>query len=187
MIISNEQGTNPIRQKEWFDLVVIVPLEEELLRVLEVFPPTENRSTERTFRHEIDIGSSSLRAVVVQQEGMGRSHAARAVSETLAEFDAGLVVCLGIAGSLTSDLRLGDVCYSNNVADVLDNARAVDTAAGQLDLALSLTYFNTPREIVAAMNFSRILPELQGAYKDWQARQKGLLTELNLTGLPGTS
>jgi nucleoside phosphorylase len=117
--------------KEWFDVLIIVPLEEELLTLMEVFPLTVNRSTERTFRCEIDVDHKNLRALVVQQEGMGRTHAARAVSEALFEFDAGLVVCLGIAGALSSDLRLGDVCYSNNVADVLDNARAVDNDAGQ--------------------------------------------------------
>jgi hypothetical protein len=131
--------------------------------------------------------TSEVRALVVQQEGMGRTHAARAVSETLIEFDAGLIICIGIAGSLSSDLRLGDVCYSNNIADVLDNARAMDNSAGQLDLALSLTYFNTPREIVAAFNFSRILPDLQVSYREWQARQKSLLSELKLSEVPGTN
>jgi hypothetical protein len=86
--------------KEWFDVLIIVPLEEELLTLMEVFPLTVNRSTERTFRYEIDVDHKNLRALVVQQEGMGRTHAARAVSEALFEFDAGLVVCLGIAGAL---------------------------------------------------------------------------------------
>jgi nucleoside phosphorylase len=180
----NESGLPaPAGSREWFDIILIVPLEEELLTLMEVFPPTLNRSTDRTFRYEIDVGQTNFRALVVQQEGMGRTHAARAVSETLAEFDTGLIICLGIAGSLTSDLRLGDVCYSNNIADVLDNARAVDNDAGQLDLALSLTYFNTPREIVAAFNFSRILPELQPTYKEWQSRQKEALSELNFSAL----
>lgn len=173
--------------REWFDIGVIVPLEEELLTLMEVFPPTVNRSTDRTFRHEIDVARKDLRVIVIQQEGMGRTHAARAVSETLQEFDVGLVVCLGIAGALTSDLRLGDVCYSNNVADVLDNARAVDNDAGQLDLALSLTYFHTPREIVAAFNFARLLPELQSAYSEWQTRQRQVLADLSLTGLPSVN
>jgi nucleoside phosphorylase len=172
--------------KEWFDIIIIVPLEEELLTVMETFPATTNRSTDRAFRHEIDVSRTDLRALVVQQEGMGRTHAGRAVSETLSEFDAGLIVCLGIAGSLTSDLRLGDVCYSNNVADVLDNARAVDNAAGQLDLALSLTYFSTPREVVAALNFCRVLPDLQHDYKKWQDDQKRFASDLGiLSAIPG--
>jgi nucleoside phosphorylase len=169
--------------KEWFDIVIIIPLEEELLALLEVFPPTVSRATERAFRYEIEVGNSNLRVLVVQQEGMGRSHAARAVSETLTEFDAGLVICLGIAGSLTSDLTLGDVCYSNSVTDVLDNARVDDNAAGQLDLAFSLTHFTTPREIVAAFNFVRLLPELRTAYTEWQARQTKLLSDMDLSGL----
>ncbi|MHC2434492.1 5'-methylthioadenosine/S-adenosylhomocysteine nucleosidase family protein [Bradyrhizobium sp. USDA 4451] len=174
----------PTAVKEWFDIVIVVPLEEELLTLMEVFSPTVNRSTPSTFRHELGVGHPDLRVLVVQQEGMGRTHAARAVSETLAEFDAGLVVCIGIAGSLTTDLRLGDVCYSSSVADVLDNARAVDNDAGQLDIALSLTYFHTPREIVAALNFSRILPELQPAYKAWQEKQRDAAKQLDLSSLP---
>jgi Phosphorylase superfamily len=56
---------------------------------------------------------------------------------------------------------------------------------GKFDLALSLTYFHTPREIVAAFNFARLLPELRPAYEEWQARQKKVLAELDLSGLPG--
>jgi hypothetical protein len=78
--------------KDWFDIVIVVPLEEELISLMEVFPPSVNRSTDRAFRHEIDAGQKGLRVLVVQQEGMGRTHAARAVSETLLEFDVGLVV-----------------------------------------------------------------------------------------------
>jgi nucleoside phosphorylase len=173
--------------REWFDIVIVVPLEEELLIVMEIFPATTNRSTDRTFRHEIDVSHTGLRALVVQQEGMGRTHAARIVSETLSEFDVGLVICLGIAGSLTSDLRLGDVCYSNNIADVLDNARADDNEAGQLDLALSTTYFSTPREVVAAFNFCRVLPDLQPNYKKWQDDQKKFAVDLGLlSAIPGS-
>jgi len=132
------------------------------------------------------MGHPGFRALIVQQEGMGRTHAGRAVSETLSEFDVGLIVCLGIAGSLTSDLRLGDVCYSNNIADVLDNARAVDNSAGQLDIALSLTYFSTPREVIAAFNFCRVLPDLQPGYKKWQDDQKKFADEIGiLSAIPG--
>ena len=72
-------------------------------------------------RAEIDIGIPELTSLLIQSEGMGRSHAANAVSAAFEEFDAGLVVCIGIAGALSKDLKLGDVCYTGTVIDVMNN------------------------------------------------------------------
>jgi nucleoside phosphorylase len=116
---------------------------------------------------------------------MGKSHAGRAVSDALQEYDAGLMVCLGIAGSLSDDLRLGDVCYSGAIIDVYDNARAADSEGGELDLSFSPTYFNTPREVTAALNFIRTFPELKEAYTDWQRERAHAARSLISDPLPG--
>ena len=60
-----------VAQKEWFDIVIVVPLEEELTVLLEVFPATVNRSTDRIFRHQVEVGRDDIKVLIVQQEGMG--------------------------------------------------------------------------------------------------------------------
>lgn len=171
-------------RRERYDVIIVVPLEEELLNVQKIFKPTIDRSTDLAFRSEVDSGSSGLRILLVQQEGMGRTHAARAASEALSEFDASLIVCLGIAGSLTSDLRLGDVCYSTSIADVLDNARAADDTKGEMELDFAPSHYPSPRKLVAALNFCRTIPELRAKYETWQANQSQLLESLNISEIP---
>jgi nucleoside phosphorylase len=153
--------------KEFFNILIVVPLEEELVEVMTVFPGIENRSTETSFRYTVDPGVDGLRVLVVQQDGMGKAQASHAVKDALKIYDVGTIVCIGIAGSLTGDLRLCDVCYSEDILDVTDNAKVEDIESG-MDIALSPTYYETPAEFAAAINFSRLFPELRPGYLSWQ-------------------
>ncbi len=110
--------------------------------------------------------------LLIQQEGMGRGHAASAVNTALAEYDIGLVVCLGIAGGLSADLKLGDVCYTGTVIDVHDNAKASDSAQGSIDLDFAPKHFATPRALTAAIEFFQTLPETKYLYENWQNAQR---------------
>lgn len=157
--------------KKYFDMVVIVPLEEELQQLMRVFSPLEDFSTATQFRHTVDGGNSELSTLVVQQEQMGKSSASRAAGSVLNEFDAGLVVCLGIAGGVSADLKLGDVCYSGNIIDVYDNTKTIDAQEGAIDIQFSPTHYTTNREVTAALNFIRTLPTLRPKYEHWQELQ----------------
>jgi len=164
--------------KERFDILLVVPLEEELLEVQKVFPPKRNMSTDTGYRFEVETGEPGVSMLVVQQEAMGRQAAYHAVADNLAEFDVGLVACLGIAGALSGDLSLCDVCYSETVIDVYENSKASDRKDGGIELALSPTFQNSPRPLVAAMNFVRTFPDLQPAYAAWQAERQAIAREL---------
>jgi nucleoside phosphorylase len=63
--------------------------------------PKRNRSTDTGYRFEVETGEADVSMLVVQQEAMGKQAAYHAVADNLVEFDVGLVVCLGIAGSLS--------------------------------------------------------------------------------------
>ena len=114
--------------KEYIDLLVIIPLEEELHEFTEVFSHKTDVSTDTQFRWMFESGVEDISMLVVQQEEMGRSSAAKATYSLLELYDVGLVVCLGIAGSLDKDAKLGFVCYTGHVIDVYDNAKASDVA-----------------------------------------------------------
>ena len=157
--------------REYFDIIVVVPLEEELESFFSVFPGIHNRSTPTDLRYIVESGKADVSMLVVQQPGMGKANAIKATSEVLANFDVGLVVCLGIAASLSKDLSLGDVCYSGTIIDVLENAKALDVEDGTLDIALSPTQYETPRNITSALNYIRTFPELKGDYEAWRALQ----------------
>jgi nucleoside phosphorylase len=173
--------------KEYFDLIVVVPLEEEIHAVMEIFPGISDRSTPNEFRYAVDGGSNLIKMLVVQQEGMGKAHAAQAVSSSFQDFSAGMVVCVGIAGSLTDDMRLGDVCYSGSIIDVYDNIKASDNLKGQLDFGFSPHHYSTPREITSSMNFVRTLPALKPLYEDWQRQRLHAGNRLLSHPVPGRS
>lgn len=54
---------------------------------------------------------------------------------------------MGIAGSLTGDLRLCDVCYYEDIVDITDNAKVEDIESG-MDIALSPSYYETPAQFI---------------------------------------
>ena len=107
--------------KKHFDLIVNIPLEEELNAFLNVFDHKEDCSNDAQYRCTVHTGTGVTMLVGVQDE-MGKSSASNSATEALNEFSCDLLICLGIAGGLSKDLKLGDVCYSGNVLDVNDNA-----------------------------------------------------------------
>lgn len=169
---------------EYFDVALIVPLEEELLQVLEQFPSKEDRSTETTFCHVVESGDPDVTMIIVQQQGMGKTHAVNAASLLLGRYDIGLMVCLGIAGSLTDDMRLADVCYTGTVVDVLDNAKVVDGEKSGSDTELSPTHYSTPLAFTSALNFIRTQPALRPAYLDWQRARADVAERLVPSPVP---
>lgn len=160
--------------KRAFDILLVIPLEEELLEVQKVFKSVEDLSTDTIYRHSVDTGDPSVSMLVVQQEGMGRTSARDAVESAFDEFDFSLVICLGIAGSLTSDLNLCDVCYSYEIYDVYDNTKAHEGKGGELDIAFSPNHEKCCEPIIAAINFIRTQPKLQDLYAGWQLEREAM-------------
>ena len=177
-----------VMAKEYFDLLVIIPLEEELLAFGEVFEHDEDRSTDTQYRWTYKTGREDLRMLVVQQEDMGRQSAGKATYELLQEYDVGLVVCLGIAGSLAKDARLGDVCYTGHVIDVYDNAKTTDAGEGSdagVEIAFSPSSYETRRDITTALNFARTQPTLRAAHQQWVEERGKLAEEIVPDPVPG--
>ena len=130
--------------KRYFDVIVIVPLEEEFEIVLEAFQEIEDLSTSHHIRFVGALPGQATRILLVKQSAMGKTACQEVANECLDEFDCGVLVCIGIAGALSRDLSIGDICYTGAVCDVLDNAKIEDSpreSAGYLPLAnmVSLT------------------------------------------------
>lgn len=157
-------------KKARFDIGVIIPLEQELQSFFEVFSSSKNMSDEDRFLHEVDSGEPDISMVVIHLNGMGNAEAGRATVELLDRFDIGLIVCLGIAGGLSNDLFLGDVCYTGRVLDVLENSKTIDieNSATGIGIEFSSQPFETPDRITRSINYSRTQPDGQRAYLEWR-------------------
>lgn len=165
-------------EKQYFDIALVVPLEEELIQVLSLFLSKENRSTPTVLCHVVDSGNPNVTMIVVQQQGMGKTHATNAANFVLDRYDVGLMVCLGIAGTLSDDLRLASVCYSGKIADVLDNNKITDVEKDSDDdpddaeTEFSPHHYETPDVFTHALGFARTQPDVRPAYLSWQERRQ---------------
>jgi nucleoside phosphorylase len=157
-------------EKPHFDIGVVIPLEPELAAFFEVFGPKKNLTTGSVLLHEVDTSDSELTMVVVHQSAMGHAAAAAATDELLERFDLGAVVCLGIAGSLSTDMPLGEVCYSGKIIDTYENnaVKDVDGDLAGMTVQFSPVFFDTSQTTTLGMNFVRTQPELKAAYQAWQ-------------------
>ena len=174
-------------ERKYIDLAVIVSLEEELQEFFRVFSSTEDCSEDGTLIHEIDTKSNELTMVVILQNDMGHAAAADAGAELLKRYRIGLIVSIGIAGGLSSDMVLGDVCYSGKIIDVYENCKAIDAEEGgkSLEIRFSPNHYETDPKITRAINFIRTQPELTSVYCEWQETQLKFVNKLNIEPLPG--
>lgn len=164
-------------RKQYFDLGLVVPLEEELIQVMERFPSVENLSTDTVLCHVVESGDAELRMIVVQQLGMGRTHAINASNFLLNQYDIGLMICLGIAGSLSDDMSLASVCYSGKIADVLDNNKITDVEDDETDTEFSPHHYDTPDHFTQAISFARTQSEVREHYLKWQEEREKVAEE----------
>ena len=159
--------------KTYFDAIVIVPLEEEFATVLEAFKFDEDLSSEQQLMFAVTIPDRPLKILLAKQSRMGRTATQHAILNCLDCYDAGLLVCVGIAGGLAADIAIGDVCYTGSIIDVLDNAKASDTTVSSQDLALSPTIYTSPPELGISFTLDRLNPSTRPEHEAWvEEREK---------------
>jgi len=172
--------------KEYFDCLIIAPLEEEAAEIFKSFAPREDRSEDRFMVYEVDAGFEGGRALLAQLPDMGRQPAYETTRTLLDKYDIGLISCIGIAGRLSTDLKVGDVCYTGSTIDVYDKQKIKDAKGSgkSINIEFSPKYFESPPVLTTAINLSRANPSLSDLYRNWQCEcaqhlQK-LLTENKL-------
>jgi nucleoside phosphorylase len=157
--------------REKIDILVHIPLEVEYMEFRELFAIKEEIQDDLNVIAWVNAPSHFKVAVIVQEK-MGRSSAAHACQKALQRFEPKLYVCLGIAGGLSKDLKLGDVCYTGSLIDVYDNSKVTDVAGGGVDIALSPEFYASDRRITAAVGFARTLQSLSDLHNFWKEDQQ---------------
>lgn len=150
----------------YVDLILIVPLEAEFEQFRRKFSLGENLTTDTmpTYQFECD----GITGIVILQDEMGPWGATRAANSILGQYNCGIMICGGIAGKLSNDLEIGDVCYSGTVIDTTSNGKIEDGDGGGENVALAPNFFLTPKKLHGYLTFFRVMPEFGGAYKNWQ-------------------
>jgi len=154
--------------KPYVDVAIIAPLDEEFSNILEFFEFAEDVSTRGEVRFRVAIPNSDLRILLIKQDVPGRTAAQHALDLVANEYEIGMAICLGIAGALSGDLKIGDVCYSKSIVDVLDNAKISQSVDDHTEFSFAPTYYFSPIEIITSINRYKFNPAFKRFYESWQ-------------------
>lgn len=176
-------------------ILVFVALPEEHDRLLEQFPSLNSTLDSQFVFVEHDIKNEGFRMISVLATGMGIDNAYDATTAGIARFKPNLIVCVGIAGSLTTDLKIGDVSVSSEVIDISQNMKISEatptrrrrtpnrtkvqrTQVSRTVVELSPKPFPIPPELSASFRFLRSHPTLKADLAAWAEQAKDRRAEL---------
>ena len=155
--------------KTYVDLAIVVPLEEELASLKSVFKTNDEKLDGVQYSAVLDVGVEGLKVVAFLQDGMGKAAASRTATRIVENHDVGVMAVVGIAGGLSDDVAIGDVCFTGSIADVLENVKISDASNKKgPKLHFDPEFSNTDRRLTFAMQYLKISNETAGAYEEWQ-------------------
>lgn len=154
------------------DIGIIIALEEEFQ---ELFPqieakPVFNKAIKQYYylfeKHGALKGLTPYRCVTTFMGGMGPTQAAIISDRLLDQFHAITIVNIGIAGSMSKDIFVGDVIVADQVDEYLASSKAIDASADN-DWGLQLSgdpFKSDPGYVKHAQNLKYAFPE---SNKNW--------------------
>jgi nucleoside phosphorylase len=147
-------------------ILVIVALPEEFDVFQKLLPSTADHSTSFQVRLEHSSGHPDFRIISALSEQMGSQSALLSTEQCIKDFEPDLIVVLGIAGSLSSDACVGDVCISNEIIDVLHNSKVSGPTE---EISLHPAVSTVDAALVSSFNFIRSHPNLKPRYDEWRS------------------
>ncbi|WP_234532987.1 hypothetical protein [Streptomyces shenzhenensis] len=126
-------------------VLVVLALAEETAMVLECAKETlgpltvleDARTGQVSYEVRWQTGRGQLLRMLFTMIGKGQEQAAATSAGMLADFPPRIVANVGIAGSLSPDLRPGDVLLADQLLSYLDNARAESDGQGSFRLRIA--------------------------------------------------
>lgn len=160
-------------------IVSLIALPEEFAIFQKIFPFKADHTSDTRLCIEHQSGAPGVRLISVLAEEMGAQSARDSAIHSISSFDPDLVVVIGIAGAISSDLSVGDVCVSNEIFDVLNNNKVSDNK-GKTEISFSPDVFNVDAELVSSFRFLVCHPKLIDAYNNWRKKISSKITDAEL-------
>ncbi|MBB4184779.1 nucleoside phosphorylase [Sinorhizobium terangae] len=157
--------------KPYIDIAFIIPLREEFDRLTATFPIKRDFVDGLNFWAELDLGVEDCSAVALLQDAMGKAAAVRATNAVLAKYEVGFFAVVGIAGGLSSDVAIGDVCFTGPLLDILENSKVSDSSKGKLKIEFNSIPFKTDALLTFALKYVSLGSDTKGAFEEWQLTQ----------------
>lgn len=153
------------------NVVIITPLAEEHDVLMEIMPPIGDLSGNERVASLHDSGLRDYNIISILPVGMGQDHAFNAAEEAIERFSPDMVICVGIAGGLDSDLKIGDIAVSQELIDISQNMK-VSSGVKKEGNRIQLSPRSLPVDglISAGCRFVRSHPNLRPKYLEWKKR-----------------
>ena len=152
--------------RTYVDIAVIVPLHEEFVRLEAVFKTTEQSIFGTSIISRLDSSHSGISMIAILQGDMGKNAATIAAERLLSNFNPSLIVVLGIAGGLSGDTAVGDVCFTGTIADVLENAK-ISEKGGRQKVEFNTKFFNTDDHLRFSLSYSKLGMDVKAQFEEW--------------------
>jgi nucleoside phosphorylase len=152
--LSTRRTAGPLSRAELprrFDIGLVVPLHEEFEIVASHWPIKGSETSAGTTFLELDMSAAGVTCVATVLREMGPSVAASRTEKLLNFADVSLVVLLGIAGSLRSDVELADVVIADEVAEFHAASKAVPDGDGSFRFQYSGFHFRAQYSLIEAI------------------------------------
>lgn len=143
--------------------ILYCPLYEELKEIQTVFPSSEDLTSKYGFiAYRSSIGPFDI--IIASQDEMGVSTANSTVRAIKSDFDPHLVVCIGIAGALSDDVSLGDVCFTQEIWDINENQKVANGTT-----SFQPKSYGSNKSIDRQFGMAEVHEVLSAEYKKWQS------------------
>lgn len=156
-----------------FDACLIIPLREEFdyaRDILRFDSPIRDGSY---FLHPFTVAGSPITGIAVVLFEMGLGSSAVAATHLLERYQFRVLGLVGIAGALSTKLRLGDVVVASSVNEYLQGAKARPGATDDtVEFELGGVSWQAAPEIVSYANNFRYLTDAGAGFTSWRERAR---------------
>ncbi|MER8445332.1 hypothetical protein NKH52_19285 [Mesorhizobium sp. M1066] len=156
--------------KPYVDVAIVVPLQEEFERLRGAFEIKAEEVVGQSFLVELDTKQDDLVAVAILQDDMGKAAAGRAADALINRYEIGVILVLGIAGGISGDVAVGDVCFTGSVVDVLENSKVSDSKDG-LKMSFNNKFYKTDKTATFSWHYAQLGSDARPLYEQWQKTQ----------------
>lgn len=165
-------------------ILAVIALDEEYEAFLNSFPLRQDFSTDTQMLFEHEVADNQVKLFSILSNKMGAKSSGFATENAIKTFKPHAVIVIGIAGGLTNDVKVGDVCISNEIIDVLHNNKVVDCVLGSKkkeSISFSPDFHPVDADYISTFRFLKIHPNLKHLYSEWKADAKRNELEIGVT------
>ena len=148
--------------------IIYTPLQEEYESLQARFRPERDIDGE-TYTGYIAKGQAGEDVAVIAGFEWGNEAAYHVMKEILGQHTCRLAICIGIAGGISKDAKLGDVFYSKHVLDLTQRMKQEKDKNGKTRIKYDPDSFPSDKDIAKSLDRSRMSATGKSPYRSWKS------------------